>query len=168
MLGRIYIYGEPILRKKTKPVEKVSWQEKQLFDEMLKMMHQAKGIGLAANQVGIDKRMCVVCVGDRVLKLANPRILKRKGMNIFEEGCLSLPNVTVKVKRAKEIVCEAINENNGLIRFEAKELLARAIQHEVDHLMGKLIIDHVPLWQKLAIRKKKITSINDYPSPSLV
>ena len=154
MLGRIYIYGEPILRKKTKLVAKVSQEERQLFDEMVKMMHQAKGIGLAANQAGLDKRMCVVCVDDKVLKLANPKILKKKGVDVFEEGCLSLPDITVKIKRAKEIVCEALNENNKLMCFEARDLLARVIQHEVDHLMGKLIIDYAPLWQKLALKKK--------------
>lgn len=154
MLGRIYTYGEPILRKKTRLVARVTQEEKQLFDEMLKMMHRLHGIGLAANQAGVDKRMCVVCVGDKVLKLANPKILKRKGAESFEEGCLSLPNVTVKVKRAKEILCQALNENNELIEFVAQELLARAIQHEVDHLTGKLIIDYAPIWQKLALRKK--------------
>lgn len=125
-----------------------------LFDEMLKVMHKVKGVGLAANQVGIDKQMCVVCVEDKVLKLANPKILKRKGTDIQEEGCLSVPQMTVKVKRAKQIVCEALNENNQLIRFEASDLLARAIQHEVDHLSGKLIIDYLPLWQKLFLQEK--------------
>lgn len=154
MLGRIYIYGEPILRKRTRAVDKVGEEERQLFDEMLKVMRNASGIGLAANQAGIDKRMCVVCVGDKVLKLANPKILNAKGSDVFEEGCLSLPNITVKVKRAKEIICRALNENNELITFEASELLARAIQHEVDHLMGKLIIDYLPLWKRAALRKK--------------
>ena len=154
MLGRIYIFGEPALRKKTKPVAKITQGEKQLFDEMLKMMHKAEGIGLAANQVGINRQICVVCVDNQVLKLANPRILKKKGFEVMEEGCLSLPEITVKVKRAKEIICQALNENNELIKFEACDLLARAVQHEIDHLLGKMIIDYAPIWQKLALKKK--------------
>jgi len=154
MLGRIYIFGEAILRKKTKVVDKITQSEKQLFEEMLKMMREAQGIGLAANQVGVDKRMCVVCVDDKVLKLANPRILKKKGFEVMEEGCLSLPNVTVKVKRAKEILCQALNEHSELIEFEATELLARAVQHEVDHLLGKMIIDYAPVWQRVTLRRK--------------
>ncbi len=164
MLGRIYIIGEPILRKKTKPVEKVTQAERQLFDEMLKLMQKAQGVGLAANQAGIDMQMCVVCVGEKVLKLANPKILKKKGFDIFEEGCLSLPGIMIKVKRAQEIVCEALNENNELIQFEAQELLARAIQHEVDHLMGKMIIDYAPVWQKLAL-KEKIKELKNKSKP---
>jgi peptide deformylase len=154
MLGRIYIFGETILRKKTKTVARITQVEKQLFDEMLQVMHRASGVGLAANQVGIDKQLCVVCVGDKVLKLANPKIIKRKGCEVLEEGCLSLPETSVKVKRAKEIICQALNENNELIKFDAYGLLARAVQHEVDHLLGKMIIDYAPIWQKLALKKK--------------
>lgn len=154
MLGRIYIIGEPILRRKTKAVEKVSHEEKRLFDEMLKIMRNARGIGLAANQVGIDKQMFVICVEDKVLKLANPKILKKKGSEVFEEGCLSLPGISVKVKRAREIVCQAVNENNSLVEFEALGLTARAIQHEVDHLLGKMIIDYASPIQKLILKKK--------------
>lgn len=154
MLGRIYIFGEAVLRKKTHPVREITQVEKELFDEMLKMMHKAEGIGLAANQVGINRQICVVCVDNKVLKLANPRILKRKGSEVMEEGCLSLPAITVRVKRAKEIICQALNENNELIKFEAFDLLARAVQHEVDHLAGKMIIDYAPIWQKLALRRK--------------
>lgn len=154
MLGRICIIGEPILRKRAKAVEKVTQEDRNLFDEMLKMMYKANGVGLAASQVGIDRQLCVIDVNARVMKLANPRILKKKGVDILEEGCLSLPTVTVKVKRAKEIICEALNEQNELIRFQASALLARVIQHEVDHLSGKLIIDYAPLWQRLILRKK--------------
>lgn len=154
MLGRIYIFGEAVLRKKTSPVAQITQVEKQLFDEMLKMMHKAEGIGLAANQVGINRQICVVCVDNKVLKLANPRILKKKGSEVMEEGCLSLPAITIKVRRAKEIICQALNENNELIKFDAQDLLARAIQHEVDHLQGKMIIDYAPIWQKLALKKK--------------
>ena len=154
MLDRIYIIGEPILRKQTLSVERVTPAERELFDQMLKLMRQANGIGLAANQMGIDKQMCVVCIEDKVWKLANPRIIKKKGQEVFEEGCLSIPGVTVKVKRAREITCQALDENSQLIEFEAGALLSRAIQHEIDHLMGKLIIDYASVWQKVALKEK--------------
>ena len=159
MLDRIYIIGEPILRKQTLSVERVTPAERELFDQMLKLMRQANGIGLAANQMGIDKQMCVVCIEDKVWKLANPRIIKKKGQEVFEEGCLSIPGVTVKVKRAREITCQALDENSQLIEFEAGNLLSRAIQHEIDHLMGKLIIDYASVWQKVAL-KEKIKELN--------
>src|SRR3989338_2592189 len=154
MLGRIYIIGEPILRKKTKLVQKVTQAERQLFDEMLTLMRKAEGVGLAANQAGIDMQMCVICIGDKTLKLANPEILQKKGIAVFEEGCLSLPGITVKVKRAKEITCRALNEDNELISFDASQLLARAVQHEIDHLSGKMIIDYASPWQKLTLKEK--------------
>ena len=154
MLDRIYIIGEPILRKQTLAVEKITQAEREFFDEMLKVMRRANGIGLAANQVGIDKQMCVIALEDKVWKLANPRIIKKKGQEVFEEGCLSIPGVTVKVKRAREITCQALDENSRLIEFEAGDLLSRAIQHEVDHLMGKLIIDYASVWQKVALKEK--------------
>ncbi|MDO8748258.1 MAG: peptide deformylase [Candidatus Omnitrophota bacterium] len=154
MLERIYIIGEPILRKQTPEIEKITQAERELFDEMLKVMRRANGIGLAANQVGIDKQMCVICIEDKVLKLANPRVIKKKGQETIEEGCLSLPGITVKVKRAREITCQALDENNQQIEFEADDLLSRAIQHEVDHLMGKLIIDYASVWQKVALKEK--------------
>lgn len=156
MLARIYVIGEPILRRKTKPLNKITQSEKELFDEMLQMMRKASGVGLAANQVGIDKQMCVICVDGKVWKLANPKILNKRGVDIQEEGCLSVPQINVKVKRAKTIVCEALNENGQLIKFEASDLLARAIQHETDHLSGKLIVDYLPLWQKLFLKTQNL------------
>ncbi|MEK6564060.1 MAG: peptide deformylase [Candidatus Omnitrophota bacterium] len=154
MLERIYIIGEPILRKPAQAVEKVAQVEREIFEQMLKLMRRAEGIGLAANQAGIDKQMCVICVEDKVLKLANPRIIKKKGQEAIEEGCLSLPGITVKVKRAREVTCQALDENNQQIEFEAGGLLSRAVQHEIDHLMGKLIIDYASVWQKSALKEK--------------
>lgn len=154
MLGKIYIIGEPILRKKTALVDKVGHEERQLFDQMLKLMRKAKGVGLAANQAGLDKRMCVICVENKIWKLANPEIIKKSGSEISEEGCLSLPGITVNVKRASCLTCRALNENNIQIEFEALGLLARAIQHEVDHLLGKMIIDYASPLEKLALKEK--------------
>ncbi len=154
MLDRIYIFGEEILRKKLKPVSEITDCEKALFDEMLKVMYKANGLGLAANQVGIDKLMCVIDAGGKIFKLANPKIIKKSGKYVMEEGCLSLPDIVIKVERAKELTCRALNENNETIEFEATGLLCRAIQHEIDHLNGKLIIDYAPFWKKVALHKR--------------
>ncbi|MEA3485875.1 MAG: peptide deformylase, partial [Candidatus Aerophobetes bacterium] len=105
-------------------------------------MYASQGIGLAAPQVGIDKRLIVVDVGEGLLKLINPLILLEEGESILEEGCLSLPGVNVKVKRAKSVVVEGWNEKRKRIKIKSEDLFAHAIQHEVDHLQGILIIDY--------------------------
>jgi peptide deformylase len=151
---RIHKYGSPILRKKARTLREISGVERDIFHDMLKLMYKNGGIGLAAPQVGIDLQMIVIDVGDSPLMIANPKILKRQGSDVMEEGCLSLPDITVKVKRAKRIFVEALNETNKRIRFYADELLARAIQHEADHLKGKLIIDYASISQRLRLRDK--------------
>ena len=147
-------YGDPILRKECKPVRKIGPDEKELFENMVATMHLEKGVGLAAPQVGIDKQLIVVDVGEGAIKLANPRILKRKGKSTLEEGCLSLPGIKVIIKRAKEIMLEGINEKNQKVNIRADELPAHVFQHEIDHLRGKLIIDHIGLIDKIRIKRK--------------
>lgn len=154
IVSEIKIFGEPILRKKTKPVKKITEAERKIFEDMARIMHEAGGIGLAANQIGIDKQMIVLDAGDGLFMLANPKILEREGSSVLEEGCLSLPEITVKVKRPKKIVVEYLDKDNSLIKFEADDILSRAIQHEVDHLMGKMIIDYAGWRQKFLIKRK--------------
>ena len=152
----IRIYPNTILRKKCLAVKEVGRQEQKIFEEMVKLMRQAGGMGLAACQVGLDKQMLVVDLGNKALKLANPKICKREASQSMEEGCLSLPEITVEVKRAEKIKLEAVNELNQLVSFNAEGILAIALQHEIDHLQGKLIIDYLPWYKKLkAIRKLK-------------
>jgi len=150
----IRTYGDPVLRKKAEPVDSVGPEEQKLFDEMEQVMNCAQGVGLAAPQVGISKQMIVVDVGQGPLKLANPKIIKSEGSKVAEEGCLSLPGVSIKVKRAFKITVEALNYDNQKVSVEAGDLAARAIQHEIDHLSGTLIVDRTGFWSKFSLLKK--------------
>ena len=135
--------GDEILRKKSKEVEKVDEKIVELLNDMLETMHKYNGVGLAAPQVGILKRVIVIDLydGNEPLKLVNPVILKTKGKQEVEEGCLSFPNQYAKVVRPEEIVAEALNEKSEKIKIKAKGLLAQAICHEIDHLNGILFVD---------------------------
>lgn len=137
--------GDEILRKKSRVVEKVDDRIRELLDDMLETMHKYNGVGLAAPQVGILKRVIVIDLydGNEPLKLVNPVILKEKGKQEVEEGCLSFPNQYAKMIRPEEIVAEALNEKGEKIKIKAKGLLAQAICHEVEHLDGILFIDNM-------------------------
>jgi peptide deformylase len=136
-------YPNDILRKKAKPIKFVSDKEKKILNEMADIMISFKGIGLAANQVGLLIRLIVVDTGDTICKIANPEIIEKKGKSDLEEGCLSLPSECVKVKRANEITVQGLDENNREIIVTAKGIYAHVFQHEIDHLDGKLIIDYI-------------------------
>lgn len=151
---KINVYGSPTLKNKTQQLRSIGEKERELFSLMAGIMHDAGGVGLAANQVGIDKQMFVVDVGSGLIKIANPKIIKKQGKQIQEEACLSLPDIVVKVSRAKDIVVTGIDEYNQEIKLDAHGLLARVFQHEVDHLNGKLIIDYAPWYKRLSLRKK--------------
>jgi len=142
----IRTYPDSALRFKCKTILKDSIDAAKIqktFDEMLMTMYSNKGIGLASSQVGINEQVMVVDIGDGPLKFMNPVIIKKEGDAVMEEGCLSLPGVAVSVKRAKKVVLKALNEKLIPITIEAEGLLARVIQHEVDHLCGVLIIDYM-------------------------
>ncbi|MFQ6066643.1 MAG: peptide deformylase [bacterium] len=135
-------YGDPILRTRCRRVESVGMRERKILQQMAKTMYKAQGIGLAAPQVGIDLQLIVVDLGDNnPLKLVNPLILLREGDSVLEEGCLSLPEVMVRVRRSKRVMVESWNENGETVKVEGEDLLAHIIQHEIDHLSGILIID---------------------------
>ena len=146
---RIRLYSDPILREKALPVQEITDVEQQLAQDMLDTMYASSiGIGLAAPQVGILKRLIVIDL-DREdpeaspLVLFNPKIQSLEGKAIAEEGCLSLPGITADVKRATKAVVTAQALNGEPLRIEGEDLLARALQHEIDHLDGILFIDHV-------------------------
>lgn len=140
----IVVYPSDILRQKSLEVEKIGNVEKKLFNDMLDTMYFYKGVGLAAVQVGILKKMLVVDVGNnKKIKLANPNIIAKKGIVNTEEGCLSVPNKNVKVNRAEQIVVKALDENNKYGTFLFTDMEAIAVQHEIDHLDGKIILDYL-------------------------
>lgn len=142
-LREIRISGDEILRKQARKVEIVDGRIKELLNDMVETMHEFNGVGLAAPQVGILKRVIVIDLydGSPILKLVNPEISKEKGKQEVEEGCLSFPNQYAKVIRPKEITVLALNENGDRVKIEASGLLAQALSHEIDHLNGVLFVD---------------------------
>ncbi len=117
-------------------------------------MYENSGIGLAASQVGINASMIVVDIGSGLYKLINPRVIKREGSQVTEEGCLSVPGVCIGVKRARKIKLKAQDDFGKPLSIDAEDLLACVFQHEIDHLKGKLIVDYASFLDKLRIRKK--------------
>ena len=140
---RIRKYGEPILRQKCRRVARLASRENTVLSQMAATMYKVQGVGLAAPQIGLDEQLFVVDVGEGLIKLANPLILLKDGESVVEEGCLSLPDTMVKVRRASRVTVEGWNENEERVRIEGEGLLARVLQHEIDHLRGILIIDYV-------------------------
>lgn len=149
-------YPNGILKSKCSPITFVGKEEKDILQKLVKVMYLNSGIGLAACQVGIKKQLAVVDIGDkRLIKLINPSVLEAQGTETMEEGCLSIPNVYVQVKRAKEIKIKSLDENGQEFHLETSGLLARAILHEIDHLKGRLIIDYLnPIKRFLTLRGK--------------
>lgn len=136
-------YNDEILRKKSKKVEKFDERLKQLLNDMAETMYQANGVGLAAPQVGVLKRVVVIDTGDGLIELINPVIVEQEGEQIEVEGCLSIPDVLGEVKRPKKVKVYAQDRNGNNINVTGEDLLARAICHELDHLDGVLFIDKV-------------------------
>lgn len=137
--------GDEILRKKSKEVEEVNDKIRQILDDMVETLHKYNGVGLAAPQIGILKRLVVIDLydDDGPIKLINPVIIKEKGTQEVEEGCLSFPNQYAKIVRPAEVTIKALNERGEEIKIKAKELLAQAISHEIDHLDGILFVDKI-------------------------
>jgi peptide deformylase len=154
ILLKIRTYGDPCLRKKSKVVKDVGPSERFLINAMIETMRSHKGIGLAAPQIGLNEQIFVVDLGDGPFVVINPQITKRTGSDIMEEGCLSIPDVLIKVKRADAITVVYTNENNRRVERKCSGLMAKVIQHETDHLNGKLIIDYASLPEKIKFRKK--------------
>ena len=138
--------GDEILKKKSREVEKIDEKTQELIQDMIETMHKLNGVGLAAVQVGVLKRIVVIDIYEEGVKpyiLINPEIIKTKGEQTVEEGCLSFPNKFAKIIRPKEVVVKALNEKEEKIEIKAKDLLAQAICHEVDHLNGEVFIDKI-------------------------
>ncbi|EEG76714.1 peptide deformylase [Dethiobacter alkaliphilus] len=137
--------GDPVLREKAKEVPEITPQVKKLLEDMVETMYDAEGIGLAAPQVGISKRIIVIDVQDEtgVLKLINPEIISGEGKETSVEGCLSFPGVAGEVERDESVTVRAQDPDGNTVEICASGLLARAFQHEIDHLDGILFVDKV-------------------------
>lgn len=133
--------GDPVLRRISRPIKEVNSNIVKLMNNMAETMYYNHGVGLAAPQVGINKRVIVVDVGERLIKLANPEIIKTHGIQNGPEGCLSIPGLYGNVKRSSYVKIRALNENNEEVTISAKDFEARALQHEIDHLDGILFTD---------------------------
>jgi len=150
----IHLLGSPVLREASAPVAEVSAELRQLVDDMFETMDAAEGVGLAANQIGQAIRIAVVDADGSRIAMINPVIAEASGKASEEEGCLSIPDVYAEVTRPERIVLEATGRDGEPYRLEADGLLARAIQHEIDHLDGILFLDRLsPLKRRLLVRK---------------
>ena len=142
-LRKIRIQGDSVLTKVCRPVEKMTPRIKTLIEDMLDTMYDADGVGLAAPQVGVLRRVVVIDVGEGPIVMVNPEIIESDGSQTGEEGCLSLPGKSGVVTRPNHVKARAYNENMELYEIEGEELLARAICHELDHLEGHMYTEKV-------------------------
>ena len=142
-LRQIVKIGEPVLRKKSKVVKEINDRIIELLDDMADTMYEADGVGLAAPQVGILKRVVVIDIGDGLIELINPEIIETEGEYLDNEGCLSVPGECGDVLRPYRVKVRAQNRFGETVEIEGEELLARAFCHEIDHLDGILYIDKV-------------------------
>lgn len=150
----ILTFPNPLIRKKSAAVENITQETVETCAAMAEAMYRAKGVGLAAPQVGILQKIIAVDIGDGLIKLINPRITLCEGAVKSEEGCLCLPRLTVDVKRYDKVQVKGFSVDGKELTFDAEDLLARAFQHEIDHLDGLLIIDRLSrLKRDLAVRK---------------
>ena len=150
-------FPDPRLRNIAQPVAAVDDSIRKLADDMLETMYAAPGIGLAATQVNVDKRIIVIDVSeekDQPLYLINPEIIELTGVEEMEEGCLSVPGVYEMVQRADQVRIRALGYDGKAFEMEANELMAVCIQHEIDHLDGKLFVDYLSQLKRTRIRKK--------------
>ena len=152
---KVMTYPDPILRKKAEPVDEIDDSFRHLIDTMTEVMYEKDGVGLAANQVGILKRIIVVDAGEGPIKMINPEIVQQsEEMESFEEGCLSLPEIQIKVSRPTSVVVVGRDLQNQPVEYRAEGLLARVFQHEIDHLNGVLIIDRASSVQRSLLKSK--------------
>jgi peptide deformylase len=161
----IRVLGDPILRQKTSVVTKVTDELRRLIDDMFETMYAAKGIGLAAPQVGRTERLAVVDVDKNPLVIINPEILLADGKPAkSEEGCLSIPEVYGDVERPEHVVVRAMDRDGQTLEVDAHELFARCLQHEIDHLHGKLFIDYLSVLKRRSAMKRWEKEKEKYPN----
>lgn len=160
----IRVLGDPILRTPTKPVDDVTLELRRLVEDMFETMYVAKGIGLAAPQVGRLERLSVIDVDDQRLVLFNPEIIDSDPKRIKgEEGCLSIPEIYGDVERSARVIVRAMDIDGKTFEIEGTELLARCLQHEIDHLHGRLFIDYLSALKRRAATSKWAKEKEKYP-----
>ena len=177
MALKVYKYGEAVLRERAQPVAIVTDELRNLAEEMIDTMHKARGVGLAAQQVGRLAKMCVIDIPEGCeepedelfnapvampLKLFNPEIIAQEGSQHDKEGCLSFPGIGGSITRAQQVTCQYLDEENRPQIMMARGFLARALQHEIDHLNGILYVDHMSAVERLtyASKLKKLAKEN--------
>jgi len=159
----IRVLGDPILRQPTKLVDEVSPELRRLVDDMFETMYAAKGIGLAAPQVGRVERLSVIDIEAQPIVLINPEIIESEGKIKGEEGCLSIPEIYGDVERAARVVVRAMDIDGKPFEVEGRDLLSRCLQHEIDHLHGRLFIDYLSALKRRAASSKWAKEKEKYP-----
>ena len=160
----IRVLGDPILRQETTVVTEVTDELRRLIDQMFETMYAAKGIGLAAPQVGRSERLAVVDVEENPIVIINPEIVVADGKKAkSEEGCLSIPEVYGDVERPEHVVVRALDRHGKPFEVDAHDLFSRCLQHEIDHLHGKLFIDYLSVLKRRAAMNKWLKEKEKYP-----
>jgi len=155
----IVLYPDPVLLRPTQPLERVDDDIRTLVRDMTDTLYAAPGIGLAANQIGVSWRVCIVDLSagerpDSLLVLVNPRVLVATGAQVGEEGCLSFPDITIEVERSERVEIEALNLSGARIEVVGEGLLARAILHECEHLDGQVFLRNVSALRREILRRQ--------------
>lgn len=159
----IHVLGSPILRRDTQPVQQMTTELRQLVTDMFDTMYAAKGIGLAAPQVGRSERIAVLDLDKQPLVLVNPVITLRQGRSRREEGCLSIPDIHYEVERAGKVVVQALDVDMQPITLEGTDLFGTCLQHEIDHLHGKLFLDHLSILKRRQAMRDWDEEKDQYP-----
>jgi peptide deformylase len=169
----IVLYPDPVLLRPTRPVDEVDDEVREFIGDMVDTMYAAPGIGLAANQVGDDRRICIVDLTtgeqpDSLKIFVNPRIVTEEGRQVGDEGCLSFPDVTLEVERSLQVTVEALDEQGRPFSLTADDLLARAILHECEHLDGQTFLRNVSSLRRDLVKKqiRKRIRAGDWVSPA--
>ncbi len=159
----IHVLGSPILRRETQIVQQMTPELRQLVTDMFDTMYAAKGIGLAAPQVGRSERIAVVDVDKNPIALINPVITTRSGKSKREEGCLSIPDIHFDVERAAKVIVQALDVDLKPITLDGTELFGTCLQHEIDHLHGKLFLDHLSILKRRQALREWDEEKDQYP-----
>ncbi len=150
----LHLLGSPVLRQRSDEVTTVTDETRRFIDDLFETMDAAKGVGLAANQVGVAQRIAVIDADGQRFAMINPEIVAAEGKVSGEEGCLSIPEVFADVNRAAKVTLQALDRDGKPFKLEAEGLTARAIQHEIDHLDGILFLDHLSVLKRSILLKR--------------